>query len=134
MEDVVSFEVAKLLKKVGFNYKVQNYYNHKNIITNDGSNVANYNHKEFSTLSAPTQSLAQKFLQEKYCLNINIKHKPTSQTYGYSITGLYDKDNDYIANKIYHKFETYESALEDALLTCLSKDEKGEFMYIKLEK
>ena len=45
MEDVVSFEVAKLLKKVGFNYKVQNYYNHKNIITNDGSTVANYNKK-----------------------------------------------------------------------------------------
>ena len=73
-------------------------------------------------------------MREKYWLMINIKHKPTSQTYGYSITSKYDKDNDYVVNKIYHKFETYESALEDALLTCLSKDKKGEFIYIKLKK
>lgn len=66
--------------------------------------------------SAPTLSLAQKWLREVHNLHINIKHRPHSQTYCFNITGAYQDANDgewYSA--LFSKYETYEQCLESAI-------------------
>lgn len=72
---------------------------------------------------SPTQSELQKWLREKYNLNINIKHRTHSQTYCYDISSNY---NDNEISKLYTKFETYEDALEDALMNSLLTINKNE--------
>ncbi|HMT01853.1 MAG TPA: hypothetical protein PKD00_00850 [Burkholderiales bacterium] len=75
-EQRISLETAKLAKEVGFNWKVQFYYNHKNTLSDDGANLANYNQEGLKTLSAPTQNFLQKWIREVHNLHIHIDTTP----------------------------------------------------------
>lgn len=66
-EYYVSFEIAKLLKKAGFDWKQYSFYNSKSILIN-GTFAANWNDKiwyiDGSKVSAPTLDVAQRWLRE----------------------------------------------------------------------
>ena len=82
MEDYVSFEQAKVLKELGFNYKsTYGYYK----IYNESANFADirrcevesWEHDSVEFYKAPTLSLAQKWLREVKDIHIEIKYTPS---------------------------------------------------------
>jgi hypothetical protein len=63
--------------------------------------------------------VAQSTLRMRGGININIKHIPHNQRYGYSVTGSYHAgDAGVLRPYTFTTFATYEEALEDALLAC----------------
>ena len=146
MEDVVNFETAKLLKKVGFNFSIYNFYVQNNnkskpyLTTgldydsdrdckwdwnlNGGesgfqSKIIPYpNDSNLIYTSAPTQSLAQKWLRDKH--NIYVTPLPSYTD---------DSDNKKFNCEIFkgkklkllegEYFKNYEEALEKGLLYAL---------------
>ena len=127
MEDtIVSFEVAKLAKDKGFTdlvgvFRGKHYYNHNGELDGDQKDYLKaYVRQEDTSLmesiAAPTQSLLQKWLREVHSIHVNIKHRPHSQSYCFTITGKYQGINEgELVNNIFSKYETYELALEVAL-------------------
>ena len=70
--------------------------------------------------NVPTQSLIQRWIREIHKININIKHIPHNQKYGYSLTGSYNEGTHGILKSYdFKSFETYEKALEEGLQECL---------------
>ena len=127
MEDtIVSFEVAKLLKEKGYTdivgvIKGKHYYNYKGEVDGDQLDFIKASlKKENLTLvenySAPTLSLAQKWLREVHNLEINIQ----SDMLGYYMF-LVNRDKllrvKVEGNNI---FQTYELALEQGILEALN--------------
>lgn len=72
-EDYVSFEVAKLLKKKGFDIETNTYYYATSEYTKNemykSPNNTNWNNNEYY-YSAPTHQMAMKWLRENYDLHI----------------------------------------------------------------
>ena len=117
-DQLISFETAKLAKEKGFDI-IQRYGIESSLYKKTGEHTyyANYGVMYYGLsegyISAPTQSLLQKWLREKHNLNIEIAH-------------VEDMDWYFIVHKIPCKykdkslamsdgFETYEEALEFAL-------------------
>lgn len=70
-EQIVQHETAKLLKEIGFNYPVINQYIGDKLYLGKDFAICepidvNSDAKDRDVYSAPTQSLAQKWLREKY--------------------------------------------------------------------
>lgn len=156
MEDaLVSFETAKLAFKAGFRgligkgYKhpAGHYYNHFGDIDGDSSmelaeflNLKKtslsddelYENNKFKLISAPTQSLLQKWLREKHNIHVipkindslskrfdersNIEFR---QWKWYIYTNINDKDFIYEFFNSKVNYDTYEEALETALQEAL---------------
>jgi hypothetical protein len=88
-EQLITFETAKLAKEKGFDVLCYYYY-YKNILVEpsleNGSStdtdfgveltdlLENRNCKHSKTISAPTQSLIQKWLREVHNINIYVQH------------------------------------------------------------
>lgn len=129
-EKLITFETAKLARDKEFNQSPtklnRDYYNHLGEFKGDVTDYLKaYFKKEdtskFETIDAPTQSLLQNWLRDKYNININIKHRTHSQTYCFDITGDYNKENEGILiSNTYVKYEKYEDALEVALQLSLN--------------
>jgi hypothetical protein len=67
-----------------------------------------------------TQTSLQKWLREVHNIHINIKHRPHSQSFCFTITGKYQDVNDgELVNNIFNKYKIYELALEAALQEAL---------------
>ena len=70
----VKFETANLAKEVGFDLKVDAYYNHAEqesyIVVGKGN--WNFSRHGDIVLSAPTQSLLQRWIREKYLIHIEV--------------------------------------------------------------
>ena len=65
-EQLISFETAKLAKEKGFDWKFAGaYVNPEKWVLSRGGHINNYN-KFVGSITAPTQSLLQKWLREKY--------------------------------------------------------------------
>lgn len=118
-EQLVSLEVAKLLKEKGFDEYCENIYR---IDTEQLMKTFRKN----STLprvccSVPTQSLAQKWLRERGNLHISIYNNASG--YGYEITKA--DNGTHISNDMNDGpnsgglWDTYEGALEAGLLETL---------------
>ena len=72
-ESYVSFEVAKLLKKLGFDWDTYNAYNKDGVFADKNRNLITWNH--FSDYySAPTLEVAQRWLREVKNIEIQIKY------------------------------------------------------------
>ncbi|QOR58294.1 hypothetical protein [uncultured phage cr106_1] len=132
MEEVlVSLETAKLLKEKGFNvpcrychckevqggdWKIKDYIEEKKgtIYESESDTEVNWNSNIYTFVpfySAPTQSLAQKWLRDVHKLIINVIAKDDNiwtYTTG-SMEGFINIDGDY------EDYPTYEEALETAL-------------------
>ena len=119
-EQIVSFEVAKLAKEKRFNWKVTSfYYPEDRVGLVKECKYTNYNAdiEVVEMISAPTQSLLQKWLREVHNIHINITHLTFNQLYRVNnITSGWDESNSGILKTHgFNKFETYEEALEEGL-------------------
>ena len=143
-EHLVSYETAKLaLEKgyvgkigLGYKYNTGNYYNAKGELNGDCTDLVReiYNARNSdvkplnSNISAPTQSLLQKWLREKYDIEIQIftmgifMDKSTSPHSEFKLAKGFKKyEYGLNANKpqLDMGFETYEEALEKGLYEAL---------------
>ena len=140
MEDqIVSLETAMLLKEKGFNepcsyyyednelYKLAYYHGDGTGFTRNNAPINDRHLCEEMQCTAPTQSLAQKWLRETY--NIHVRPSLTSRWKGINYIITIDKvisDSEIeIAfiidsnSKEIKKCKTYEEALEEGLINCL---------------
>lgn len=120
MKDIfVSFEVAKLLKKKGFNLETDHFYDSNGRLDGD-----------FTTESypAPTQSLVKLWLILTYniCIvvDIHLLNFLGKTKWMYTIEKFDDTSVDYIISQgdenDKHIYNTYDEALENALIYSLN--------------
>jgi hypothetical protein len=133
MEQLITFETAKLAKEKGFNEKCGIGYDlHGNITYATVSYMLNSDKNSKDHCSAPTQTLLQKWLRDVHDIHINpeyrdeagcfeyfytimyfpeeLKHKKRSHEQTKRIDSFYGAGGSYIGC-----FDTYEEALEEAL-------------------
>lgn len=145
-EKLISFETAMVAKEKGFDCKVKNFYNdERELCESDNRFLDNYNdnsvanrrlrfdeddEENYVVYSAPTQSLLQKWLREKYDIHIGVtaftneargvgtlkyqKHISTKDNnYGGDLENSCDrlKTN----NPFLYLYDSYEEALEIGL-------------------
>jgi len=132
-ECYVSFEVAKLLKQAGFDYKVRLYYEHNGKLRgkNSGSFInfnsptiwENNGNTDKQLYSAPTLDVAQRWLREVHHLHITI-FSSSQESWMFRIT----KPHQNLENGVYGEdFYTYEEAQEAGIKKALEMVlEKGE--------
>ena len=126
-EQIVGFDVAKLAKDKGFNLEVKAYFDFKKFGVKPleffNKIDANYfSHWDFDLnkkinagyISAPTQSLLQKWLREKHKLHTVIIY--TINGFTYKIVDL-KLNHENVCDIV---FESYEDALENALYNMLT--------------
>jgi hypothetical protein len=122
-EELVSFETAKIAKEAGFNITCSNKYR-KGGTLSDGKGFL----QNLDICEAPTQSLLRKWLRKKHRIHIEIPHysdAPTGSEYESDLGSFGANVNeprtshecDIFVSSINH--ETYEQALEEALLEAL---------------
>ena len=140
MEDeIVSFETAMLLKEKGFNEPCSYYYEDDELYKlyhyqGDGTgfsrNDAPINDRlscEEMQCTAPTQSLAQKWLRDNHnmCVSPSLTSRWKGINYIITIDKVISDSEIEIAfvvdsnNKEIKKCKTYEEALEEGLINCL---------------
>lgn len=124
-EEFVTLETAKLLKEKGFKEDVFTFYEvdcveGDMILSETYDKSENFNEKN-DCLSAPTQSLAQKWLRETK--NIHICVYNCACGYGYEISKA--DNGTHITSSVYEgpndggKWDIYEEALEAGIKECL---------------
>lgn len=124
-EELVTLETAKLLKEKGFKEDVFTFYEvdcveGDMILSETYDESENFNEKN-DCLSAPTQSLAQKWLRETK--NIHICVYNCACGYGYEISKA--DNGTHITSSVYEgpndggEWDTYEEALETGLQEAL---------------
>ena len=139
MEDeIVSFETAMLLKEKGFNEPCSYYYENNDLYKlgyyhGEGTGFVRNNSPidgrflcEKMQCTAPTQSLAQKWLRETRNITFNANPHSNDGKIIYVVTIKVISSNKYIdfnvmmdtSNKA-TMFDTYEDAIEDGLKYCL---------------
>ena len=114
-EQLVSFETAKLANEKGFFEWTQHRYNKKGL----------FNESKSWSISAPTQSLLQKWLREVHNLHIEILPFFQDSLFGYNVC-VYKTQRERIEyelneinNPIHCDYKTYEEALEEGLQEAL---------------
>lgn len=127
-EELVTHKTALLSREIGFNIPTVNYYISHDTSRPRGESLLDWNtyYTNKDRISAPTQSLLQKWLRENH--NIEIIIKPWtgdikgSKTYAADVTIMFTRT--YIKLP---RVDTYEKALEGGLLEALKliKDEKN---------
>lgn len=111
MEELISYETAKLAKEKGFTENTCDYFSKEvenNRTFSDAYNLPNYHNSYDDRFSAPTQSLLQKWLREVHNIDVRVANK-------YRYYHLV-KDQQYFDRTTY---DTYEQALEAGLLEAL---------------
>ena len=121
---LVRFETAKLAKEKGFREYTPNCFDveRSNAICNTGVNANEFS--RVGNVSAPTQSLLQKWLREKHNLHIEIyHHKLSSFNQEAGFRGLicfmdnnHESDGIHVWKDDKNMFKTYEEALEIGLI------------------
>lgn len=119
-EQLVSFETAKLLKEDGFNYYCRNLYEYKYgyLTTDEADSDSDWNSKTPEYFSRPSQSHAASWIRENHNLHISIE--PYANTWRWI---LWWTNGEFITNSATAEkkdFETYEQAMEDALMYVLN--------------
>lgn len=126
-EDYVSFEIAKLLRRKGFDGRCRDYYNTDGHFYSEDFK-SDWNHGGLGTItifSAPTIQMAMKWLREVH--NIGIfpttfyRHTKTFDGHNYGCTLVNLKTFDLIGNFEDCTFpaDSYEEACEAAIKYCL---------------
>lgn len=113
-EELVTLETANLAKEKGFSVPVYGKYNTNGEQMNDICRV-NSNESR-NNVSAPTQSLLQKWLREEKDIHIQMNLGVAAQHHYIIHNRRYALGTD-IKSKLY---DTYEEALEQALLDALN--------------
>ena len=121
-EYYVSFEVARLLKEVGFDWEIKTFYFMGQIGETMLGDAKNHNFSN-QFISAPTLDVAQRWLRETYHLHITI-FSSSQESWMFRITKPHEK----LENGVYGEdFYTYEEAQEAGIKKALELIlEKGE--------
>lgn len=119
-EQLISFETAKLAKEKGFGVGFTTQYCYSS--DNDGLHIANFDNavktKPDELFLAPTQSLLQKWLREKYHLFVCVAHNSLESHF--PMIQLLDIDGSLLKGPPYLKnYKTHEEALEIGLQEAL---------------
>ena len=121
MEDIVSFETAKLAKQAGFWYdgNTNDWLSTTLPYHDDGTRPISLMYKG-ELWSAPTQALLQKWLREKHkvFVEVNYRRFAIRDGDGYFYTcgsKKYHSVNSYFGKNTFQPFDTYEDALEVGL-------------------
>lgn len=117
-EDYVSFEIAKLLKKKGFDWYTYTYYEDENNpnISLRASKPINWNKTEF--ISKPTLQMAMKWLRKVHNLYIDIRININNSLYSFKIYSVGISGARAFTD--YH-IKSYEATCELAIKYCLEK-------------
>jgi len=118
-EEICTYEVAKLAKEKGFNVPTHYAYNDNCRKAMYMELCLNRNTKDSRSISAPTQSLLQRWLREEKGVCISVEAYPTYATKNnilYSWAIKYRSSGHSMEHEqSFNTFSTYEKALEDAL-------------------
>ena len=125
-EQLIGFKTAKLAKEKGFDWECNSLYRTPSIYgISVFNNSKNFNPTEKQTdyndwFSAPTQSLLQKWLREKYRIDIDIT-RCTVQNHNDGVGYQYEfNENDgEDGGSCFTIFNSYEEALEKGLYESL---------------
>lgn len=120
-EDLVSFEIAQLLKEKGFSHMEANCYGDNMCYQLPEGNLINALKGNTVTgyVLAPTLSLAQKWLREKYQILVEVWHNNHSvlpKSEGRYTVEVGEMFTDFLT---VDKFVTYEEALSAGILEAL---------------
>lgn len=121
MEQLISFETAKLSKQLSFDIPVLNYFyddvnNVKEYEVEDYPFIAvNWNKNTEYEYSRPTQSLLQKWLRENHNVEIEIKRIGGQYTYECYKLSRNGNNPPIFYHRPGHMYIEYEEALEKAL-------------------
>lgn len=136
-EQLVSFQVAKLAKEKGFNWKVINYFKLSTIsnpLIEDECRPQNINSLQSNPIfSRPTQSLLQKFIRETRGVHIEI-HRNASGYYWSMCKADGGTDlgwSDISGPNDGGVWNSFEGALDNALQVQLSYDLPNDMTIIK---
>lgn len=117
-EEIATFEVAKLAKEKGFSWHTRHIYDEETKELIECKFVANHN-SEDGIISAPTQSLLQRWLRENHKADVWVETVATMATknqrcYYWHIA--YDSDGSciYVLDSML-SYHSYEKALEEGL-------------------
>jgi len=118
-EQLITFETAKLAKEMGFQSYTSFYYSEGMEIK--GTKMGMHgNPNAYGGISAPTQSLLQKWLREKHKIVVipwyYHNEIANGDVYDYRITDIAGKYEDY---EPVNDYKTYEEALEEGLQEAL---------------
>lgn len=115
-EEICTYEVCKLAKEKGFNIPTHYAYNENCQKAMYMELCLNRNTKDSRSISAPTQSLLQRWMREEKGLHITTPFD--NNEFWWQIKNLANGDSEYGEAL---GFDTYELALEDALKYALEK-------------
>lgn len=119
-EQFITLETAKLAKQAGFDWEVYSCYykSSPDRVSTNGTLTSNFNGYAFQhiAISAPTQSVLQKWLRETHHLHITI-FSSSQESWMFRITKPHQKLEDGMYGE---DFPTYEAALEAGLKKCLT--------------
>jgi hypothetical protein len=125
-EEICTYEVAKLAKEKGFDWKCRDYYNRNSDLRVNGIYALEYTNSQIDEgyMTAPTQSLLQRWLREEKGVTICVDIFDDGWFFDISTfykqgTGIYEVDIPYKSSNVSPVYDTYELALEDAELYCL---------------
>lgn len=126
MENYIKLDTAKALKKLNFDWNVCGFYLGKN---HWGRNTASSLFHEGSGVPAPTQSVLQKWLREKYFMHPHIYKSTENGKWGVDCYDLQDKGAGYAVGLLnnpcrFVDYDTYEDALEVGLQFMLKQIKK----------
>ena len=122
-EQLVSWEAARLLKEKGFNIPTEYVYNTEGDIGKGSYYAYNWNDcgdSSWTSASAPSQSLAQKWLREK--LNLFVHSFCSASGWAWQIdkcNGTFVKWSEYTGPNAGGQWDTYEEALECGIIEAL---------------
>lgn len=120
-EDYVSFEVAKLLKKKGFDEECWEYYDNNKNFKSFRIVRCNYDNIPYKdAYIAPTFQMAMKWLRENYKLHIEVGFTDFHPK-GYKCKIYFIDDRFFTVEHKKDGFLSYEEAVEAALKYCLTK-------------
>ena len=117
MEEIISFETAKLLEEaIDFHDNIPHWYTP--IGTLNHSHTAGSDFHLYGGIPAPTQAHLQRLLREKFDIHIIIEPFDNEEKTVYEwtvISSLYENEDEDDSD-----FSSYEEALESALQECLN--------------
>jgi len=120
-EEVVSFATAKLAKEKGFWYdgRTNDWLSTTLPYHDNGTRPIDFSYKG-ELWSAPTQTLLQKWLREKWNILVEVNYRTFAvkgcNGYFYMCSSKkYHTMNNYFGKNIFKPFDTYEEALEVGL-------------------
>ena len=116
-EEICTYEVAKLAKERGFDVPTHYAYNENCQKAMYMELCLNRNTKDSRSISAPTQSLLQRWLREEKGIHISVEYEWVEGIDDWTFWAYIKKINNakVVNDAIKSGFNTYELALEDAL-------------------